>query len=131
MDQKVRLTCIECPMGCGLEISMSDDRHIVEISGHGCPRGESYARSEIEDPVRYVTSTVPAVGLTVKAVPVRTDAPIPKDRIMDAMAQIRKLRIDRPFRCGEVLVEDFLHLGLNLIVTRTCTVAGDQEGAGR
>jgi CxxC motif-containing protein len=127
MNQKVRLVCIECPMGCGIEIDMDDERRIREISGHGCPRGESYARAEIEDPVRYVTSTVPARGLTVKMVPVRTDAPIPRDRVLDAMAEIRKLKVERSCRCGETLVEDFLGMGVNLIVTRTCAADGFEE----
>lgn len=112
-----RIICIECPKGCALSVEVENDK-VVNVSGNRCPKGEPYALAEIEDPRRILTSTVPAKGLCLKMVPVRTDGPIPKTRIFDAMAEIRKIGITKAVRVGDSLVENFLGLEVNLIATR-------------
>jgi CxxC motif-containing protein len=91
---------------------------VIKVSGNKCPKGEGYAASEIENPLRILTSAVLSEDLLLKMIPVRTDKPIPKSRILDAMAEIKKLRVSRPLRVGEVIVNNFLGLGANLIATR-------------
>lgn len=111
------ITCIECPVGCGLEVDIENCR-VIKVSGSKCPKGEPYAVSEVENPLRMLTSTVLSHNLPMKMVPVRTDKPIPKSRILEAMAEVKKLRIDKPLRVGETIVANFLGLGANLIATR-------------
>lgn len=111
------LTCIECPVGCSLSIDIENCR-VTGIRGNKCPKGEAYGRSEMENPVRVLTSSVLAEGLALKMVPVRTDKPIPKARLMEAMAQVRKARIRRPVSAGDVIIRDLLGLGANLVATR-------------
>jgi CxxC motif-containing protein len=112
-----KLTCIECPKGCVLSIDVEDGR-VVRVSGHKCPKGQTYAASEIENPVRVLTSTVLAQGLSLKMVPVRTDRPIPKARVLAAMAEVKRIRVDKPLKAGAVVVKGFLGLEANLIATR-------------
>lgn len=112
-----RLTCIECPKGCALSVDVENCR-IVKTSGSECPKGEKYAVSEIENPMRILTSTVLTEGLPLKMIPVRTDKPMPKARIMDAMDQIKKIRLNNPIPAGEPVVKNFMHLGVDLIATR-------------
>ncbi|MBU1912992.1 MAG: DUF1667 domain-containing protein [Candidatus Omnitrophica bacterium] len=112
-----RLTCIECPKGCRLLVDAQDGK-VVKVTGHECPKGEKYAISEIENPVRILTSSVLGRELRLKMIPVRTDKPIPKSRIFDAMKEIKKVRLTRPLKAGDVVVENFLSLGVNLIATR-------------
>lgn len=112
-----RFTCIECPLGCALDVDVENCR-MVKVDGNKCPRGEEYARSEIENPVRILTSTVPAEGLQLKMIPVRTNRPIAKSGMAGAAAEIRKLRVNRPVRAGEVIAENFLGLGADLVATR-------------
>jgi CxxC motif-containing protein len=88
------------------------------VSGNQCPKGDAYAQSEIENPLRILTGTVLAEGLSLKMVPVRTDKPIPKAKLIDAAAELKRLRVKHPLRVGAVLAADFLGLGVNLIVTR-------------
>ncbi len=113
-----RLTCIECPKGCLLSIEIENCR-VVKVSGNECPKGEKYAVQEIENPMRILTSAVLAEGLTLKMVPVRTDKPIPKSRIMEAMDEVKKLRLKEPVKSGSVIVDNFLGIGINLLSTRT------------
>ena len=112
-----RMTCIECPQGCNLSVDV-ENCTIVSIKGAKCPKGIVYAASEIENPARILTATVRADGLMPRLVPVRTDKPIPKRDLFRAMAEMRKMRVKRPLKAGDVIVEDFLGLGVNLVATR-------------
>ena len=40
-----KLTCIVCPMGCPLEVTL-EGGNILSVTGNTCPRGEKYAREE-------------------------------------------------------------------------------------
>lgn len=44
-DQK--LTCIGCPLGCSISVSLSDNGEVSEITGNTCKKGEEYARKEV------------------------------------------------------------------------------------
>ncbi|MDB4349501.1 DUF1667 domain-containing protein [Omnitrophica bacterium] len=112
-----KLTCIECPKGCVLSLDVEDCR-VVETAGSECPKGEKYAVSEIENPTRILTSTVLAEGQSLKMIPVRTDRPIPKAYISNGMEEIKKIRIRRFLHMGDIIIRDFMGLGVNLIATR-------------
>ncbi|WP_374058622.1 DUF1667 domain-containing protein [Alkalibacter rhizosphaerae] len=49
---------------------------------------------------------------------VRLTAPIPKDRIFDVMEAIKALTCTAPLRAGEVLIQDILGLGADVICTK-------------
>jgi len=115
------LTCIECPQGCLLSVDVENCR-VAKVSGNKCPKGIGYAMTEIENPVRILTSAVLAEGLGIRMVPVRTDKPIPKSKLKEAMDRIRGMRIMTRVRAGGVIVKDFVEPGVNLIATRD---AGD------
>jgi CxxC motif-containing protein len=117
MPMNKNLICIECPKGCELSVDIENCR-VVNVTGNSCPKGKEYAASEIENPKRILTSAVLAQGLALKMIPVRTDSPIPKVKILEAMEEIKKVKINKPVSAGEVLVKDFLSLGVNLIATR-------------
>lgn len=112
-----KLTCIECPKSCSLSIDIENCR-VIKVTGNECPKGKIYAGSEVENPLRILTSTVLTEGLDLKMLPVRTDRPIPKSRILDAMNEIKAMRINKHVNPGEVIAENFLSLGVNLIATR-------------
>ncbi len=113
------LTCIECPRSCVLAVDIENCR-VVKVEGEKCPKGKDYAVSEVENPRRVLTSTVSARRLSLKMVPVRTDKPIQKERILEAAGEIRKIKIDRPVKSGEIIAANILGLGVNLIATRDC-----------
>ena len=66
-----------------------------------------------------MTSTVLTKGLPIKTVSVKTDGPIPKTRIMDVMGEIKKIILDRPVRIGDIIADNILGLGVNLVATRS------------
>ena len=111
------LTCIECPQSCSLTVDIENCR-IVEVNDNKCPRGQDYAKAEIENPLRILTGVVLTKGLAIKMVPVKTDKPIPKARILEAAAEIKKLKVTNPLGIGDIIVSNFMGLAVNLIATR-------------
>lgn len=117
MKMKKELTCIGCPMGCTVAVELEDGK-ISNIMGYTCPRGKEYAEKELTQPERTVTSTIPVEGGELRMVPVRTVRDIPKDKIFDAMAQIRQTSLSAPVRAGEAVISDIAGTGIDLIATR-------------
>ena len=111
------LICINCPLGCRLSV---DDKDLanIKVSGNTCPRGATYAVSEITAPKRMVTSSVPVVGSKVKRVSVKTSAPIPKNKIFDCLAELKKLTAKAPVKIGDVLLADVCGSGVDIVATR-------------
>ena len=112
-----RMTCIECPKGCRLAVDVESGK-VIKVTGNECPKGEKYAISEVENPARILTSTILGQGLELKMIPVRTDKPIPKSRIFEAMNEVKKIKVQKPLSAGNVIVKNFLGLDVNLISTR-------------
>jgi len=88
------------------------------VEGNGCRRGRDYAVAEVEHPQRLLTTTVPARGLSVRMVPVRTSRPIPRAARADAMREIRKVCVSDAVKVGDVVLHDLLGLGVDVVATR-------------
>ena len=54
--EKRELTCINCPMGCRITVTMEGD-DIIAVEGNTCKRGFVYACNEVKSPVRTVTTS--------------------------------------------------------------------------
>lgn len=111
------LTCIECPTGCTLTVELDNGR-VTSVTGHKCPKGEAYARQELESPVRILTTTVRAEGLALSRIPVRTDRPIPKEKLREAMGEIRKVKVTASIVQGAVIISNLLDLNVAVVATR-------------
>ena len=111
------LTCINCPLGCQVTVTMDKDGNIEDITGNNCKRGEVYARNEVKNPVRTVTSTVKLEGSKDYSVSVKTADAIPKDRMKEAMVEINKASIKAPVNVGDVVIENLADTGISLVAT--------------
>ena len=113
------LTCVVCPAGCKVTVTLDDDGKITGIQGHTCPRGKIYAENEVTHPVRTLTSTVYIETEAGKRMlPVKTDAPIPKETLFDAMNLVRRYTAKAPVKTGDVLIENFIEEGTNLVACK-------------
>ena len=110
------LTCIGCPIGCTLTVQIREGE--ILVSGNTCPRGKKYARDEVICPKRMVTSTVALAGGEISRVSVKTEAEVPKESIMDCMAEIRRVRVNAPVRIGDVVIENCAGTGIRVIITK-------------
>lgn len=113
---KKKMTCIECPNGCIMTVDV-DNCKVTAVSDFRCPKGREYAISETENPSRIITSAVVAEGLGVKMVSVRTDKAVPKFRLMEVMAEIKKSRVTRPVAVGDIIIADVCGMGMNVVST--------------
>lgn len=106
------LTCIVCPMGCSLNVELEDNK-VISVSGNTCKRGEEYAKNECINPVRTVTSTVKCENGELVAV--KTDKPIPKEKISKCMKIINTTVARLPINIGDIVVNDVF--GSNIVAT--------------
>ena len=114
---KRELNCIGCPMGCPVTVEM-DGREIVSVSGNTCPRGDAYARKEVTNPTRIVTSTVKVEGGLVEMISVKTKEDIPKDKIFDCMRALKGITVKAPVHIGDVILADAAGTGVDVVATR-------------
>ena len=110
------LTCINCPLGCALTVTIDGDD--ITVAGNTCPRGEVYGKKEVTDPTRTVTSTVPVSGGDIARVPVKTASDIPKGKIFDVMGDIHKAHVAAPVSIGDGIVENAAGTGVNVVAAR-------------
>jgi CxxC motif-containing protein len=115
--EKVNLICIGCPLGCPLVVEM-EGKEVVSVSGNTCKNGEKYARKELTNPTRIVTSTVRVIGGTLGMVSVKTSADIPKGKIFDIMKEIREVTVTAPIHIGDVIIKNVADTGVDVIATK-------------
>lgn len=112
------LTCINCPMGCALEVTL-DNGEVVSVKGNTCPRGDTYGRSEVIHPVRMITSVLPVEGGDLAMVSCKTSQPVDKAVIFDVMRAMEGVSVKAPVAIGDVLIADAAGSGADIIATRT------------
>ncbi len=113
LAERSELTCIICPKGCRLRVDVNGN-----VQGNACPRGVAYAREELKNPRRVLTSTVPIQGALHRCCPVKTDAPLPKQKLFAAMRALAAISLEAPVRMGQVVLENVCESGVNFIATR-------------
>ena len=117
MERK-ELICIGCPLGCNLTLEM-DGGQVVSVNGNTCKRGDDYARKELTDPRRIVTSTVPVAGGNLPVVSVKTASDIPKGKIRECLCALKGVTLTAPVQIGDVIVENVADTGVDVIATKS------------
>lgn len=118
------LTCINCPMGCPLTVEMEGGQ-VIRVSGNTCKRGEIYARKEVTDPTRIVTSTVKVLHGNAAVIPVKTKEDIPKGKIFDCVKALKKIQVEAPVHIGDMIAADIAGTGVDVIATKNVERGGD------
>ena len=120
------ITCISCPMGCQLTVKV-EDTYVKNVAGASCSKGKAYAETEITNPVRMVTSTVPVRGSNLKMISVKTQKPIPKGLIFDSLKSLIGVEKQAPVRIGDVVVKNVCGTGVDIIVTRGAELKDNRQ----
>ena len=107
------LICIVCPLGCTLTATVEEGK-VTNVSGNTCPRGKAYAQTECISPMRTVTSTVICDDRTLCSV--KTDKPIPKEKMLDCIKIINNSIAHLPISVGDVIISNVF--GSNIISTQ-------------
>lgn len=103
------ITCIMCPNGC--EIT-------YDLNGGMCGKGPEYVKNEILNPRRTLTTSVRVIGGMMPLVSVRTTDSIPKEKMKEAMKLISEISIEAPIKSSQIVHEDFIEPGIQLIATK-------------
>lgn len=113
----MELTCIGCPLGCPLTVTMKENE-VVEVKGNTCPKGAIYAKKEVTNPTRIVTSTVRVTGGTSPMVNVKTVSDIPKDKIFACAEALKSVVLTAPVKIGDVVLENVVGTSVNVVAAR-------------
>ena len=122
VTETLQFNCTTCPSECLLtvEVERDADGAVVEVrsvTGNSCPCGDKFAHQELICPMRALTTTVAVSGGDEALLPVRTAEAIPLALHAQAMDLIRGLVIDVPIHMGDVVLEDLLNTGIDLIAS--------------
>ena len=114
MEAIRNLTCIVCPRGCQMTVTLEEGK-VINVEGNFCKRGLTYANDECTNPKRTVTSTVRCADGSI--VSVKTESTIPKEKIFEAMKEINSCHPDKTLEIGDVVIENVCDTGVNVVAT--------------
>lgn len=118
--EKRELTCIGCPMGCPLTVEMNQGK-VISVTGNTCKRGDVYARKEVTNPTRIVTSSVMVEGGNLAVVSVKTKEDIPKEKIFECIKALKGVKAQAPVQIGDVIVKNVAGTGVDMVATKNVT----------
>ena len=111
------LICIGCPLGCPLTVTI-ENGEVTTVTGNTCPKGDAYARKEVTNPTRIVTSTVRVEGGVAAMVSCKTASDIPKDKIFAVTDALRPVCVKAPVAIGDVVLANVAGTGVDVIATK-------------
>ncbi|MDD3958387.1 MAG: DUF1667 domain-containing protein [Candidatus Izemoplasmatales bacterium] len=117
MSDVRRITCINCPLGCTLEVELKENE-VISVTGFQCPRGKDYAKKEVLNPTRTITSIIPVVHGNQPMVSVKTDQDIPKGKIRQVMYALKDLMVEAPVEIGQIILANVAETEVNIIATK-------------
>jgi len=117
------IRCIVCPTGCEIKVKKEVGEKVT-FEGYTCERGLEYAQQEFYEPKRILTSTMRIENGLLPLIPVRTDKAILKEKLKDVLVEIAKKELQAPIKMGDILIENILGLGANIIASRDLVKLG-------
>ena len=111
----MKMICINCPKGCELDVTQAADG-TVTVTGHTCPKGEAYGKSELVNPTRMVTGLVRVAGMR-KPLPVKPKSAVPKGKIDAVLFAMHQATVQLPVKIGDVIIPDVADTGVDLVAT--------------
>ncbi len=115
--ESTELTCIACPKGCRMHVTITDG--VIDVQGSGCMRGKEYAKSEILNPMRMVTTSVKTRRAGHALLSVRTASPVPKGKVPEVLHELHRMKVKAPITTGEVVCRDVAGTKVDVIATKT------------
>ncbi len=112
------IICTVCPRGCHVNV-IGDEKGVQSLEGYGCKRGIEYATNEFLSPVRILTTTVKIENVSNDLLPVRSNSPLPKDKLFECMDIIRKVSVKLPIKINDVIVKDICSTGVDIVATKS------------
>ena len=112
------ITCINCPVGCRMTVTLNDAGEVLKVEGNTCVRGDRYARQECTLPLRMITAVIPAKG-SETPLSVKTASPVPKHLIGEVMNMLKNTDVSASVTLGQTIVCNVCGTGVDVIATRS------------
>lgn len=107
--------CIVCPNSCHLSI----DEQTLTVTGNKCVRGVQFAKSELTNPLRTLTTTMKTTLPGIPVVPVKTSGEISKRLLFEAMKVINQREVNDYLPSGSVVIANILDTQVDIVTTST------------
>ncbi|MCL5770919.1 MAG: DUF1667 domain-containing protein [Actinobacteria bacterium] len=118
MNKKMK--CIVCPIGCVILVDFNEKtKEIMSFSGNECKRGIKFIKDETTRPVRLLTTTIKINSVAHNRLPVRSNVPIPKEKMLEMVREVKKININIPVKAGQVIADNFMGLGIKILSCST------------
>lgn len=111
------IICTVCPRGCHVKVTLNG-AEVAEVADYGCKRGKEYAAAEATHPVRILTTTVKIADAAYNLLPVRSNAPVPKELQMACMEAIKAVAVTAPVKAGDVVLPNICGTGVDIVATK-------------
>ena len=106
ISQNISCRYIVCSLGCRIK---------VQVEGEGSKKEVKYAQQEVSFPGRILTTTVSTHSPEMPLLPVRSNKPFPKEKLITCMKQISKHSVTGSVQLGQTVIENILGLGADII----------------
>jgi len=94
---------------------------VLEVKGNECVKGIKFAKEEIANPVRILTTTLKIDSDKSCRLPVRSLEPVPKPLMLDIISELRKMKIRPPIKMGQVICQNPAGSKSKIIASATIT----------
>ena len=111
------MVCLVCPKSCLLTVTGNPEN--ILIKNNSCGRGLEFAKKELTDPERILTSTMRVHLGVLPLVSVRSDRLVKKGEIRDLIKQLDCIVVPAPVSSGQVLATALGENKVNIIATRS------------
>ena len=110
------IICTVCPRGCDI-IVKGENNAVESVENYGCKRGIEYATAEFICPVRILTTVIKVDGKD-ELIPVRSNKPLPKSKVLECMEVIKNTTVTLPIKMHQVIIENVCDTGVSIIATK-------------
>ena len=118
MTTKKEITCIICPIGCKIKME-NEGRSLTILKGNKCKKGIEYARNELLNPRRMLTSSIRVEEGEWPLVSVKSTHPVPKDKLFSILKELHKTTIRAPVKSQQIILKNVVNSGIDIIATKT------------
>lgn len=101
-----------------MQVKMQGEQ-IGIMEGNKCKKGVEYAQEEISNPRRMLTSSVLILDGELPIISVKTLHPIPKKKLFDVLAEIKRTIVKAPIKSGDVIIKNVADTGIDIVATKT------------
>jgi CxxC motif-containing protein len=117
MPKEQTVICISCPLACTITVTLDDRGDVLGVANNLCKEGKKYAIAECKFPGRILTTTILTENSSRRLLPVRTNKPVPKERLMECMKSLSKTRVRPPVKLGQIVISNIIGTGADFIAT--------------